>query len=296
MLIETRLAGRLRARLAHRFAEVIVDEYQDSNADDGELIRFLEQAGVSVVMVGDVDQDIYGFRRALPSEAEVLAGLVAEGKALNGNYRSTPAICKLVDSLRFGDSTDLALGEHAHETRPVYVLKTKGPKGVAAKIAVEARRHGFERDRLVVLSHKGSDARQYAGAGNPAKTAFARIERLAHATAVIQNSQAAPHTRAQAMVLFESALRECAGDELSTVHRYKGLQSPAVAVVIPKPHEGVPQEGVSCWDARRSSEAHRVLYVAASRAEQLLMLVVDDSQHAIVIEILDRDEVPCELA
>jgi ATP-dependent exoDNAse (exonuclease V) beta subunit len=181
------------------------------------LIRFLEQAGVSVVMVGDVDQDIYGFRRAVPSEAEALAGLVAEGKALDGNYRSTPAICKLVDSLRFGDSTDLALGKYAHETRPVLVLKSNGPRGMAAKIAAEARKHSFESDQLVVLAHKGSDARQYAGAGNPVRTASSRIERLAQAMAVIQNSQAAPHTRAQTMALFESTLRECGGDELAAL-------------------------------------------------------------------------------
>lgn len=374
------LADCLRRRFAHRFGEVIIDEFQDSNEGDVALIRFLASAGINVVMVGDVDQAIFGFRQATPVDLDALAAVVEPGKDLDGNYRSTPAICTLVESLRHGDSRDVACGPYKDEPRPVLVLRTNGPAGVAAEIAALAAREGFTPDQLVVLAHKNSDARQYAGAGKPPNSAFKRIDRLARATATIRDGQAKPRDRAQALATFESIMREVAGDltdlsdgdffeacrvterqfragclrlawrispyeasprefqkairsgiaalgwaewfpslgtklkvtdekwdqkqtptadrpsalSWSTAHGYKGLQSPAVAVVIPKPRGGGVQEGVTYWDTREAHETRRVLYVAASRAEQLLILVVDNSQHAAVLEILKRDTVAYE--
>jgi len=370
------LAQRLRQRFAYRFGEVIIDEFQDSDGGDAALIRFLEAAGISVVMVGDVDQEIYGFRQATLGEAEALTGLVETGEPLDGNYRSTPAICKLVDSLRHDSSTDVACGPWKDTTRPVYVLRTKRPAEAAKRIMALAAGEGFAPEQLVVLAHKNNDARKYAGAGKPLGSASTRLERLAQATASIRDSGAKPQAHAQAMSLFESTMRELASGlsdlpdndffqacgitqrqfragclrlawrvspyevmprefqeaiksgiaalgwdkrfpklgvtlkvtyeqwdqrpapdnpaalSWSTVHSYKGLQSPAVAVVIPTPRGGGLQEGVSHWESGGRHETRRVLYVAASRAEQLLMLVVDESQYAAVIGILDRDSVP----
>jgi superfamily I DNA/RNA helicase len=375
------LAELLRRRFAHRFGEVIIDEFQDSNDGDAALIRFLKGADISVVMVGDVDQEIYGFRQAASGEADALAELVNAGEPLDGNYRSTPAICTLVDSLRYGGSTDTPCGLHKDDVRPVYVLKTKGAAGAAKKILGLAEREGFTSEKIVVLSHGANDARQYAGAGKTLGSATTAIERLAQATAVIRDRTAKPQDRARAMTLFESILRESAGgladlhdndffeasritqrqfragalrlawrvspyemtprdfreairDGIarlgwdkqfpdiakklrvtkdqewkytpagnnpatlahSTVHGYKGLQSPAVAVVIPKPRGGGLQEGVANWDRGVRHETRRVLYVGASRAQQMLMLLVEDSQHATVTDILRRDSVPYEEA
>ncbi|EFC82579.1 ATP-dependent helicase [Parafrankia sp. EUN1f] len=380
-LVDPVLAGRLQRRFAHRFGEVIIDEFQDSNDGDVALIRFLEASGISVVMVGDVDQEIYGFRQTAPGETGALAGLVEAGEPLDGNYRSTPAICKVVDSLRYGDSADTPCGPYKDEPRPVYVLKITGPAGAAKKITALAAREGFAAEQIVVLSHGGSDARRYAGAGKPLGSATTTIERLAQATAIIRDGNGKPQDRARAMALFESILRESAGgfadlhdndffeacritqrqfragalrlawrvspyeatpqefrdaiksgiaelgwdkrfpdiakklrvtkdqkwkhipaagnpDALaySTVHGYKGLQSPAVALVIPKARDGGIQEGVSNWDCGARHETRRVLYVGASRAEQLLVLVVHDSQHAAVTTILTRDGVLYEEA
>ncbi|WP_261557421.1 UvrD-helicase domain-containing protein [Frankia tisae] len=375
---EPEVADPLRQRFFHRFGEVIIDEFQDSNGGDAALIRFLQEAGISVVMVGDVDQEIYGFRQATTGEAGSLAGLVEVGEPLDGNYRSTPAICKLVDSLRHGNNTDAACGQWAHEIRPVHVLKSVRPAEAAAKIAAVAAREGFGPEQIVVLAHGGKDARSYAGAGTPVGTASSRIERLAQAVATIRDGQVKPHARAQAIALFESILRELGRDGLpdlpdddffklcgltqrqfragclrlvwrvapyeagqrefqeaiktgvaalgwekllprigvklkvtdeewkhapvtdnpaalpwSTVHGYKGLQSPAVAVVIPElGKRGILQEGVSFWENGQPGETRRVLYVAASRAQRLAILVVDESQHEAVIKILNRDNVP----
>jgi DNA helicase II / ATP-dependent DNA helicase PcrA len=79
----------------------------------------------------------------------------------------------------------------------------------------------------------------------------------------------------------------------STVHGYKGLQSPAVALVIPEqPTQATDgEDGVTLWSAGGQGEARNVLYVGASRAEQLLILVVHETRYAAVKAILDRDYV-----
>jgi superfamily I DNA/RNA helicase len=84
----------------------------------------------------------------------------------------------------------------------------------------------------------------------------------------------------------------------STAHGFKGLQAPAVAVVIGPPPRGLSQEdsGVELWDRNLPGEARRVLYVAASRAERLAILVVQDNQYEAVLRCLDRDGVSYVLA
>ncbi len=56
----------LAAELSDRFDEVLVDEYQDTNAAQDALFRALSREGTNLFMVGDVKQSIYGFRQAMP--------------------------------------------------------------------------------------------------------------------------------------------------------------------------------------------------------------------------------------
>lgn len=57
-----------RAYYQNRFKEIMVDEYQDTNALQDGLIQRLKKAGKNnLFMVGDVKQSIYGFRQAEPS-------------------------------------------------------------------------------------------------------------------------------------------------------------------------------------------------------------------------------------
>ncbi|HIW74581.1 MAG TPA: helicase-exonuclease AddAB subunit AddA [Firmicutes bacterium] len=57
---------RLAAELSDRFDEVLVDEYQDTNAAQDALFRALSREETNLFMVGDVKQSIYGFRQAMP--------------------------------------------------------------------------------------------------------------------------------------------------------------------------------------------------------------------------------------
>ncbi len=57
----------LALELSGRFAEIMVDEYQDTNAAQDALFLALSRRGENLFMVGDVKQSIYGFRQAMPA-------------------------------------------------------------------------------------------------------------------------------------------------------------------------------------------------------------------------------------
>ncbi len=52
--------------LSKRFVEIMVDEYQDTNAAQDKLFSALSRNEKNLFMVGDVKQSIYGFRQAMP--------------------------------------------------------------------------------------------------------------------------------------------------------------------------------------------------------------------------------------
>jgi hypothetical protein len=66
-----------------------------------------------------------------------------------------------------------------------------------------------------------------------------------------------------------------------------------VALAIPAKRErATTLDGVGLWLASRDGESRRVLYVGASRAERLAILLTDESQYGDVIACLERDGVP----
>ncbi|MCP4118322.1 MAG: UvrD-helicase domain-containing protein [Desulfobacteraceae bacterium] len=84
----------LLATLQHRFCHIFVDEYQDINRGQYLLTKFVAGTGEGLVVIGDPDQSIYGFRgsdntcfkRFFTDYAN------AEKIVLQRNYRSTQAI------------------------------------------------------------------------------------------------------------------------------------------------------------------------------------------------------------
>jgi len=64
---ETGRPTPLAAELSGRFAEIMVDEYQDTNGAQDALFLALSLQEQNLFMVGDVKQSIYGFRQAMPA-------------------------------------------------------------------------------------------------------------------------------------------------------------------------------------------------------------------------------------
>ena len=97
----------LAQRLVRRWRHVLVDEFQDTNMAQYELVRLLTQhesakrGTHSLLVVGDADQSIYGWRGA---EVELMRQRFtretgAETAPLAANYRSTPQVCAIADAV-----------------------------------------------------------------------------------------------------------------------------------------------------------------------------------------------------
>ncbi len=98
------LAGRLLqtpeigSRYRERFARVMVDEMQDTNRVQLELIDLI--AGLDLVMVGDAQQSIYGFRHAdveLFEERGRRLERIGARASLQTNFRSRPEILRALN-------------------------------------------------------------------------------------------------------------------------------------------------------------------------------------------------------
>jgi DNA helicase II / ATP-dependent DNA helicase PcrA len=88
------------ARYRDRFQFILVDEYQDTNRAQFQFIKLLGSGHGNVVVVGDDDQSIYGWRGAdirniLDFEKEFRSAKVVR---LEENYRSTPDILHVANA------------------------------------------------------------------------------------------------------------------------------------------------------------------------------------------------------
>lgn len=146
---------RRRERAAYDI--VLVDEYQDTDPAQEHLLRQLAGGGADLIVVGDPDQSIYGFRGAdvsgileFPQRFRTLTGEEAPVVALRTCRRMTPVVLdasrRVAARLPAGrlttDHRDLTPVEGDHEDDPhaVRVVVADSASQEAALVADELRR------------------------------------------------------------------------------------------------------------------------------------------------------------
>jgi len=117
----------LAQSLANSFDQVLVDEYQDTSALQGDIIQALKPDGKGVTVVGDDAQAIYSFRAAA---VENILGFAdrfkpkAEIVVLAQNYRSTQQILDSANALMSDGARQhrkTLLGARQSSQKPFYV-------------------------------------------------------------------------------------------------------------------------------------------------------------------------------
>lgn len=156
-LLET--PGPIRDRLLEQYQQVMVDEFQDTNATQMRLVRALTQQHHNLTVVGDDDQSIYGWRGACIKNILDFPKFYTDCKVvrLERNYRSTPSIVNIANEIIHKNKE-----RHSKQlvaTRPdkgqlpevlVFPSENEEAEGVATDISMQLSR-GWKPQDIAVL-------------------------------------------------------------------------------------------------------------------------------------------------
>ena len=131
--------------ISERFTEIMVDEYQDTNAVQDGIFRAISKQERNLFYVGDVKQSIYRFRRADPtiflnkyhSFADYTQAKDGEPRKilLSVNFRSEPAILEAANDVFRLTMNERVGGLHYGDDEALRTLSEKKPQ--CAEPAVE---------------------------------------------------------------------------------------------------------------------------------------------------------------
>ena len=151
-----------------RFSYILVDEFQDVSKMQLEFIKILGGEKKNVMVVGDDDQAIYGFRGAVPSIFTEFEGIYPGCKryVLSTNYRSKEEIVKTGMRLiknntgRMQKEIIAAAGKGGKVVFCHYENSEQEVKVVMQKVK-EAMKTLPEGEKIAILFRKGHQIRAY---------------------------------------------------------------------------------------------------------------------------------------
>ena len=148
----------IREHYQRKFQFILVDEYQDTNALQGELIDLLAARHHNVMVVGDDSQSIYSWRGANFKNILEFPKRYPATKIykIETNYRSTPEILSVANAAIAPNARQFAkLLAPARKTgpRPVLVTCSDGGEQAAfvAQRLLELRDEGVDLNKIAVL-------------------------------------------------------------------------------------------------------------------------------------------------
>ncbi len=224
------IGGALGRALAARFHEVMVDEGQDCNPLDFQILSWLGEHGVHVTFVCDPDQAIYEFRNGNPAGIQVFKETyaVASHRGLTGNFRGSPAVCRLAATLRSAGQVDESVGDTANVTYPILLI-TYGGRGPSAAIGraflnrvVEL---GLDPADAIVLAHSGKVAqRAVSSVASSGSNGSSRVEFLARKVAEFWSPAATARTREAVVQAVETLLLDLMGLRQPGEHLLRAIE------------------------------------------------------------------------
>ena len=154
-------------RIASQYAEIFVDEYQDTNALQDAVFEAVSRNGENLFMVGDVKQSIYRFRKAQPrifveKKFAYLNGDKGESISLNRNFRSRKSVLEFVNAV-FGTLMTRELGDIDYKGEELIFGSTAygetpdpKPEFVVLRRGEDGGTEGGERGRLCGGQNRGT--------------------------------------------------------------------------------------------------------------------------------------------
>jgi len=139
----------VRRRVSEAYRYALVDEYQDTNALQGAIVRALAYVHDNVMAVGDDAQSIYGFRGATFRNIMDFPTLFPGTRIfkLEENYRSTQPILTVANEI-------IALASEKYP-KTLFTRKGDGPQPALVKAGDEHAQSRFVAQRILELREEG---------------------------------------------------------------------------------------------------------------------------------------------
>lgn len=230
-LIRDPVNGRALGRaLAARFHEVMVDEGQDCNPLDMNILCWLREHGVCVTFVCDPDQAIYEFRNGNPAGIQEFKETypIESHQRLTGNFRSSPAVCRLAATLRSTGQADRSVGDTANVAHPILLLAYggRGPSATIGRAFLDrVVELGLDSTDAIILAHSGKVAQRAAGGVVASDSnGSSRVESLARKVAEFWSPAATARSREAVVQAVETLLLDFMGLRQTSEHLVRTLE------------------------------------------------------------------------
>lgn len=157
----------LLAHYQKRFRHILVDEFQDTNAVQYAWLRFLAKGGESLMVVGDDDQSIYGWRGAKIENIQQFSSDFPDTQLirLEQNYRSTAGILKAANALIANNNGRLGkeLWTDGSDGEPISLYAAFNEhdeaRYVVESIEAALRKDGLKRSEIAILYRSNAQSR-----------------------------------------------------------------------------------------------------------------------------------------